>query len=144
MKWRAIGPPDWRPAVTLSPRPPLQFYLLSSDKMSSALSPLTTCVLFCDPFLLHPNGSETFKKMSTSQPGRFLGINPIVDISTAVRACDRDAVPGILKELSSFGNTPSVEHDDTRLRMLASAKALVRALETPRETMIKHNWAQVC
>ncbi|KAF2646829.1 S-adenosyl-L-methionine-dependent methyltransferase [Massarina eburnea CBS 473.64] len=68
-------------------------------------------------------------------------VNPL-DISIAVRACDADAVPSVLERLSSFGKTPPVERDDIRLAMLADARTLVRALETPRETMIKHNWAQ--
>jgi hypothetical protein len=65
------------------------------------------------------------------------------DIDVAIRANDAGAVAGLLKELSSFGATPSVDEDDTRLALLTSARALVRALETPRETMLKHNWAQV-
>jgi hypothetical protein len=64
-------------------------------------------------------------------------------IDVAIRANDAGAVSGLLKELSSFGATPSVDEDDTRLALLTSARALVRALETPRETMLKHNWAQV-
>lgn len=70
--------------------------------------------------------------------------NPPVDIGIAIRACDPEAVPSILKQISSFGGSPSTDSDDTRLELLANARALVRALETPRETMIKHNWAQVC
>lgn len=34
------------------------------------------------------------------------------------------------------------EDYESRLALLASARALVQALETPRETMIKHIWAQ--
>ena len=68
---------------------------------------------------------------------------PTVDISLASRACDAESVPGILEKLASFGKSPSVDRDDTRLEVLAIARALVLALETPRETMIKHNWAQV-
>ncbi|KAF2833250.1 S-adenosyl-L-methionine-dependent methyltransferase [Ophiobolus disseminans] len=68
--------------------------------------------------------------------------NRAVDIGIAVRACDSEAVPGILKEISSFGTSPPTDLDTTRLELLANARALVRALETPRETMIKHNWAQ--
>lgn len=74
--------------------------------------------------------------------GKF-GVKPHVDIGIAVRACNPDAVPRILGELLAFGTSPSVDKDDTRLAMLAHARALVRALETPRETMIQHNWAQV-
>ncbi|UPX12161.1 uncharacterized protein EKO05_0002727 [Ascochyta rabiei] len=60
----------------------------------------------------------------------------------AVHANNPEAVPGLLKELSKLEETQSVHRDDIRLAMLVHARALVRALETPRETMIKHNWAQ--
>lgn len=70
--------------------------------------------------------------------------NPPVDIDIALRPGDSNAVPQILKSISAFGDAPSVDNDNTRLGLLAKARELVRALETPRETMIKHNWAQVC
>lgn len=65
-----------------------------------------------------------------------------LDIGIAVRANDADAVPNILKELNSVGGTTSTLSEDDRATLLANARALVRALETPRETMIRHNWAQ--
>jgi hypothetical protein len=67
-----------------------------------------------------------------------------VDISTALQPNDSSAVPEILKGITSLGDAPAVDNDETRLALLAKARDLVRALETPRETMIKHNWAQVC
>jgi len=67
-----------------------------------------------------------------------------MDTDIAVSACSPEAVPRILEDLLTFGISPSIDEDDTRLTMLVSARALVRALETPRETMIRHNWAQVC
>jgi hypothetical protein len=68
---------------------------------------------------------------------------PLVDVATASRPCDPQAVPSILKRIVSSGETPSVDDDSVRLALLASARELVQALETPRETMIKHCWAQV-
>jgi hypothetical protein len=68
---------------------------------------------------------------------------PLVDVATASRPCDPEAVPGILKRIVSSGEAPSVDNDSVRLALLANARELVRALETPRETMIKHCWAQV-
>ena len=80
---------------------------------------------------------------------RYLGTcqnfaNMLVDLGIAVRANDPSAVPCLLEKLSEFGGKPSVDHNDTRMAMLSQAKALVRALQTPRETMIEQNWAQVC
>ncbi|KAI4642224.1 hypothetical protein J4E93_007368 [Alternaria ventricosa] len=66
----------------------------------------------------------------------------LVDLGIAVRANDPSAVPCLLEKLSEFGGKPSVDHNDTRMAMLSQAKALVRALQTPRETMIEQNWAQ--
>jgi hypothetical protein len=68
----------------------------------------------------------------------------LVDLGIAVCANDPSAVPSLLEKLSEFGGKPSVDHNDTRMAMLSHAKALVRALQTPRETMIEQNWAQVC
>jgi hypothetical protein len=67
---------------------------------------------------------------------------PLVDVATASRPCDPEAVPSILRRIVSSGETPSVDNDSVRLALLANARELVRALETPRETMIKHCWAQ--
>lgn len=70
-------------------------------------------------------------------------INPI-DIGLAVRACNADAVPGLLNELFALEKSSPIDHEDTRISLLTLASSLINALETPRETMIKHNWAQVC
>lgn len=83
------------------------------------------------------NGSSTRDGSATNE------IRAPLDIGIAIHANDPDAVPAILQRLSDFGKTPDISIDDTRVEMLANARALVRALETPRETMIKHNWAQV-
>jgi hypothetical protein len=71
------------------------------------------------------------------------GGKPSIDVEIATRANDPKAVPNILKQIVNSGETPSVDNDRVRLALLANARALVRALETPRETMIKHCWAQV-
>jgi hypothetical protein len=70
-------------------------------------------------------------------------VNPPVDVAIALQANEPEAVPEILKGISSFGATPSIDDATTRLSLLAKARELVHALETPRETMIKHCWAQV-
>jgi hypothetical protein len=70
--------------------------------------------------------------------------NTLVDFGIAVRANDPEIVPYLLEKLSGCGSKPSVDDNDTRIAMLTHAKALVRALQTPREAMIEQNWAQVC
>ena len=74
------------------------------------------------------------------------GGSHVPDVSIATSPNDLASVPAILKQISAQGadlSTTKTTHDyDSRLKLLASARALVQALETPRETMIKHIWAQ--
>lgn len=66
-----------------------------------------------------------------------------VDFSIAVRPNDFDAVPGIVKGIIEKANTLSPGDETARHALLIQARSLVQALETPRETMTKHTWAQV-
>lgn len=67
-----------------------------------------------------------------------------VDISVALAPCDLPSVPGHVKNIHTLVDAVSNGDEAARLAMLASARSLVNALEKPRETMIKHCWAQVC
>ncbi|TEA12127.1 O-methyltransferase mpaG [Colletotrichum sidae] len=67
---------------------------------------------------------------------------PAVTVSIATSPNDLAAVPGLLKELSAGVGALSSEGHEARHEMLLKARSLVQALETPRETMIKHCWAQ--
>lgn len=67
----------------------------------------------------------------------------IVDFSIAVRPNDLDAVPGIVKGIVDKANALSPGDETARHALLIQARSLVQALETPRETMTKHTWAQV-
>lgn len=66
-----------------------------------------------------------------------------VDFSIAVRPNDLDAVPGIVKGIVEKANAFSHGDETARHALLIQARSLVQALETPRETMTKHTWAQV-
>lgn len=66
-----------------------------------------------------------------------------VDFSIAVRPNDLDAVPGIVKGIVEKANALSPGDETARHALLIQARSLVQALETPRETMTKHTWAQV-
>lgn len=68
-------------------------------------------------------------------------IIPSVDV--AVSPNDGDNVSSIMESIESLGKSFSPSDDASRIQLLSEARQLVRALETPRETMIKHNWAQV-
>ncbi|KAK8036401.1 O-methyltransferase mpaG [Apiospora marii] len=64
------------------------------------------------------------------------------DASLATSPNDLTSAPTILEKISIQGARLSINDYESRLELLVSARALVQALETPRETMIKHIWAQ--
>ncbi|CAM1504819.1 Fc.00g024100.m01.CDS01 [Cosmosporella sp. VM-42] len=64
------------------------------------------------------------------------------DVSIALHANDVEAVPGLLKEITTFSESFQKNDEEARLQLMAKAKTLWQALETPRETMIRHCWAQ--
>ncbi|KAH8775295.1 S-adenosyl-L-methionine-dependent methyltransferase [Diaporthe sp. PMI_573] len=66
-----------------------------------------------------------------------------VDFSIAVRPNDIDAVPGIVKGVVEKAAALSPGDETARHALLIQARSLVQALETPRETMTKHTWAQL-
>ena len=66
-----------------------------------------------------------------------------VNISVALSPCNTESVPGLVKDISSLEKALSNNEPGARIELLEKARSLVRAVETPRETMIKHCWAQV-
>lgn len=64
-------------------------------------------------------------------------------LSTVLKPNDLDAVPELTENIKTLGGGISIKDDSRRRELLAQARRLVQALETPRETMIKHCWAQV-
>lgn len=75
------------------------------------------------------------------KPGHHTSIQPSVEV--AISPNDADAVSSTIETIQTLGKTFSPADNFGRQKLLAEARRLVRALETPRETMIKHNWAQV-
>ncbi|KAL2174027.1 S-adenosyl-L-methionine-dependent methyltransferase [Thermothelomyces heterothallicus CBS 202.75] len=67
---------------------------------------------------------------------------PAVDISVALNPNAPERVPGLIQEIAAAGQALNFDDSAARLQLLEKARDLVRALETPRETMIKHLWAQ--
>ncbi len=66
-----------------------------------------------------------------------------VSISIATSPNDIDAVPDLISKLSTGAANLATGGNEARHQLLITARTLVQALETPRETMIKHCWAQV-
>lgn len=75
------------------------------------------------------------------KPGHHSSIRPSVEVATSPN--DADVVSSTIESIQALGKTFSPTDNFGRQKLLAEARRLVRALETPRETMIKHNWAQV-
>ncbi|KAH7034612.1 hydroxyindole O-methyltransferase [Microdochium trichocladiopsis] len=65
-----------------------------------------------------------------------------IDVRTALEPNDFPAVPSIIGDISALSKVLKANDRNSRLQVLEKARELVRALETPRETMIKHTWAQ--
>lgn len=92
------------------------------------------------------NGSANGKtngESNGSTNGKFArpSIQPSVEV--AISPNDARSVPDTIATIQSLGQNFSPSNNASRQGLLAEARRLVRALETPRETMIKHNWAQV-
>lgn len=69
-----------------------------------------------------------------------------ISIESAVTPANIDAIPKLLHEVASAGDSFNRIGNDSlvaRLELLAKARELARALETPREVMIQQVWAQV-
>ncbi len=66
-----------------------------------------------------------------------------VELSIALAPNDLKGVPGLIHSINSIAESASAGNENERLMLVEMARSLVRALETPRETMIKHCWAQV-
>jgi hypothetical protein len=75
------------------------------------------------------------------KPGHRTSTKPPVEV--AISPNDADAVSSTIESIQTLGKAFSPADNFGRQKLLAEARRLVRALETPRETMIKHNWAQV-
>ncbi|KAF7542596.1 hypothetical protein G7Z17_g11439 [Cylindrodendrum hubeiense] len=65
-----------------------------------------------------------------------------VDVSIALKANDAAAVPDLLQEISSLGENFDSNDDQARIKLAMKARSLWKSLETPRETMIRHLWAE--
>lgn len=69
------------------------------------------------------------------------------DLETVIAPCKSDAVPKLLAEVTAAGDAFSKAGGDKataeRLALLKKTRELTHALETPREIMIQHLWADV-
>lgn len=66
-----------------------------------------------------------------------------VDVSIAINPNNLEAVPGLVREINEGVKTLATGGHEARHELIVKARSLMLALEAPRETMIKHCWAQV-
>lgn len=66
-----------------------------------------------------------------------------VDVSIALMASDLESVPRLAAEIQSLGSRLKEDDYNRRQALLQKVMVLHNALETPRETMIRHLWIQM-
>lgn len=66
-----------------------------------------------------------------------------IDPQVAVSPTAPDQLAGLLQEIQSHANAFTNEDSLARLKLVDSARALVRAMETPQEAMLRACWAEV-
>lgn len=89
------------------------------------------------------NGTSNGTNGIKTTNGTSHNLSKIPSVDVAVSANESENVVSMTQSIQSLGKSYSASEETTRLQLLSEARQLVRALETPRETMIKHNWAQV-
>ncbi|KAK1730003.1 O-methyltransferase [Colletotrichum acutatum] len=67
----------------------------------------------------------------------------LLDTSIATQANDAKGVAHLANTIGTLGTSFLPNDEQGRLALLKQARSLLQALETPRETMIKHCWAQL-
>lgn len=68
---------------------------------------------------------------------------PYLDPSFAVKPSDITSAAELSIKIGTLVASLSPDDNESRIELLRQARSLVQALETPRETMVKHLWAQV-
>ncbi|KAI1473357.1 putative O-methyltransferase [Daldinia eschscholtzii] len=68
--------------------------------------------------------------------------NQALDPEIALKPCDLNSLVTHVRKINELAASVSPVNHGARHELVEAARRLVRALETPRETMIKHCWAQ--
>lgn len=69
---------------------------------------------------------------------------PAFDASIITQPSDAKAVPDLINDIANLsGPVLGTWDDEARQALRDKARELMLALETPRETMIRHSWADV-
>lgn len=66
----------------------------------------------------------------------------VLDDQIAVSPNAPQDLPGLLKQVNSLSQDFTGGNQEARLKLIDAAQSVVRALETPRETLLRYCWAQ--
>lgn len=66
-----------------------------------------------------------------------------IPFSIALEPCDLERVPALVENISSLSSGLTSNDHGKRLELLRQVRSLTLALETPRETMLRHLWGEV-
>ncbi|EXK25354.1 hypothetical protein FOMG_17987 [Fusarium oxysporum f. sp. melonis 26406] len=110
--------------------------VLSSDQKGS----LETTEVFVESGNSNASehASESVTTLETNGADKFSD----EDVSIALKAANVNAVPGLIDEIKALNKTFDRDDQEARLKLMAKAKSLWQSLETPRETMLRHCWAE--
>lgn len=65
------------------------------------------------------------------------------DLNLATRPSNLDAVPSLLEEVNALQKSLADGGEATRHALVGKVRGLFQALQTPRELMVQHTWADV-
>lgn len=66
-----------------------------------------------------------------------------LDLSVATRASNLDAVSGLIQDINKLHAVFKDGGEETRHELILKARSLLHSLQTPRELMVQHTWADV-
>lgn len=66
-----------------------------------------------------------------------------VDLSVATRPSDPETVLRLVEDINALSKNLTDGGESTRHELFIKARSLVQSLQTPRELMLQHTWADV-
>lgn len=66
-----------------------------------------------------------------------------ISLSVATRPNNAEAVPLLVEDINALHKNLKDGDEETRHKLFLKARSLVQSLQTPREIMVQHTWADV-
>ncbi|KAF9877752.1 hypothetical protein CkaCkLH20_04887 [Colletotrichum karsti] len=64
-----------------------------------------------------------------------------LDLSIATRPGNSGAVPGLVEDINALSSSLREGDEETRHKLISKTRNLLQSLQTPREQMVQHTWA---